>query len=111
MRRIVVLLIGCAAILAMSGNVSAEPFNNRGLDWTAAAPEGSSQQHISVSPRLSGFNNRSNDWITAAPEGSSQPRISVRPRLVGFNDRSVDWITAISEGSNRPYFAIILNHH
>lgn len=82
MRRIVVLLIGCVAILAMSGNVSAESFNDRGVDW-----------------------------IMAAPEGSSQPRLSVRPRLAGFNDRSVDWVTAVLEGTNRPYFAIVLHHH
>ena len=109
MKRIVMLLSGCVTVLVMSGNVSAEAFNDRGVNWITAAPTGSSQAQISVKPRLAGFKGRVN-WVKAIPDGSSQPPVSVKPHLAGFNDHGFDPVTAVSSDTNGPHFAIVLNH-
>ncbi len=91
------MMLAVAATLAASAVVQAQPFNERGEDFIAAAPLGSPLPRSAVVAELNGYNERGEDFIAAAPLGSSLPRSAVVAELNGYNERGADIVFQVRE--------------
>jgi hypothetical protein len=79
--------LALASTLAVSVSATAEPFTNRGANYSITAPQGSFTASVPAVAGIQSFNNRGENFIATAPAGSLAPRVPVFVQSEGFNRR------------------------
>ncbi|NJN46823.1 MAG: hypothetical protein HC808_10465 [Candidatus Competibacteraceae bacterium] len=87
MKTQITLALVLASSVAISASATAEPFNNRGTNYIATAPQGSYTGSEPAIAATQAFNNRGENFVVTAPAGSMAPRLPVVVRSEGFNRR------------------------
>ena len=74
-------------VAGLSTTAAAEPFNERGDDWTAGVSSSVQARREAAIAAPNTFNQRGEHYRVTAPSGSNKPRPVVEVSSKGFNAR------------------------